>query len=107
MLTVYNFNDFCGIAKTENQDNYELRIYNSSQSNCLLAICSKLDDTFYLYTFISDKTHLSNLIKENINILAPIKEITLYLKKIDENMKKFINYALINKIKINIVTKPF
>lgn len=104
-IQIYNFNEFDGIAKTENQGNYELRIYLRGNCNCDVVILTKVENEYNIYNFICDKDHLKNM--KDLDWFNPIKEIILYLDKIDNNTKQFINYALKNNVEVKITKKPF
>lgn len=106
-LRIFDFNDFAGIATTKEQGDYELRVYlyDENQTNVDVAIITKHKDEYNLYNFILDKDHLSNM--QDINWFHPIEKITLYLSKITQRTTRFLNYALKNKVDIEIITKPF
>lgn len=108
-LNVFNFDKYDGIAETENQGDYEMRIYLKGKCNVETAICTRVVEkgtpTFYLYNFIVDKDHLKNM--KDMNWFKPINKITLYVDKVDGYLAKFISYALKNKVEVHIITKPF
>lgn len=104
-LNVYDFNKFDGIAETDNQGDYELRIYLKGNCNCETVILSKCEGVYNIYNFIVDEAHLKNMLE--LNWFAPITKITLYVEKVNRYLTKFINYALKNKVEVKLITKPF
>lgn len=110
-LNIYNFDNFDGYAKCDDQGNYELRIYLKGHCNCELAICSMVEEkgekTFNLYNFICDKEHMKNLRANKVRWFAPITEIELFVDEVSSFLCKFIQFAIENDVKVTINSMPW
>lgn len=108
-IQIYNFKKYDGYAFSKDFDNerWELLVYLKRNSNTLCTMCAydKVEETYNLYNFITDKEHLLNMKKAGVNWFDDLHQITLFVDKITPDTKLFIEFALHCNCEVKLIRR--